>query len=297
MPPLRLWCLGLIACAASSTAAQVHNDAPLTSVEQRIDGATKGLGFFERSRRYDFDGILSTLLEINGDDSGASPFDARWDVRAQQIQNAFAAWFLVFRTIDGLKRDHYDPLVKANQCHLNIAPVGGFAGMDPNDVRDPQQRAAYQRALDENFARCDRNDLQMILPRLDEHAQEAFHKFLQRLSPAETPDGSGETYFAFALANGGLQADRIEQMWKIFGNRRSSDWKPTISYDSTANAGAPEFAFSEAVTSSEARRHSSEWLHSGDPRKAAWAAHFAVRDRQTQAIPSLLAYVHTRLYT
>jgi hypothetical protein len=82
-------------------------------------------------------------------------------------------------------------------------------------------------------------------------------------------------------------------MWKIFGERKTADWKPTVSSSGTiVGATDSRFTFSENVKPNEAKQYLAEWLESGDARQAAWAAHFILRDRETHAIPLLLAYVH-----
>lgn len=292
---LRLGLLGFGLSLATSTAAPIQSGTPLISVEQRIEAATRALGYFERSHEYnEFGSVLLTLLEVNGDDNAAGPLNERWDLREQQIKETYGAWFQIFRALDALKRANYDPLDKANRCHLNIAPARGFPEMDPTDVSDPQERKAYEAAVEENRIRCERNSLQILLPRLGEEAEAGLHKFLGSLSRSEGQDGDGSgSYFAYALGKSGLGGDRIEQMWKIFGERQNADWKPKVPPSAMTNGGTDStFTFSENVKSDETNKHLPEWLESSDPRQVAWAAHYILRDRETKAIPLLLAYVH-----
>jgi hypothetical protein len=82
-------------------------------------------------------------------------------------------------------------------------------------------------------------------------------------------------------------------MWKIFRERQNADWTPKVSPSEMTSDGADSiFKFSENVKSDESKQHLAEWLESSDPRQAAWAAHYILRDRETNAIPHLLAYVH-----
>lgn len=295
---MTFWRLGLLGFGlslATSTPAPPQSGAPLISVEQRIEAATRMLGYFERSHEYnEFQSALLTLLEVNGDDNAAAPLNGRWDVREQQIKETYGAWFQIFRALDALKRANYDPFDKANRCYLSIAPARGFPGMDPADVTDPQDKGAYTAAVEDNRIRCDRNSLQVLLPRLDEEAEAGLHKFLRSLCPSQGPDGdSSGSHFAYALGKSSLGGDRIGQMWKIFGERKNADWKPTVSRSGmTIGATDSSFTFSENVKPHEAKQHFAEWLESGDARQAAWAAHYILRDRETQAIPMLLAYVH-----
>jgi hypothetical protein len=203
----------------------------LISVEQRIEAATRTLGYFERSHEYnEFTSVLLTLLEVNGDDTAAVPLNERSDVREQQIKETFGAWFQIFRALDALERVNYDPFDKANRCYLNIAPARGFPGMNPNDVSDPQERRAYEAAVEENRIRCERNNLQILLPRLNDEAEAGLHKFLGSLSRSQGPDGDGSgSDFAYALGKSSLGGDRIEQMWKIFRERQNADWTPKVS--------------------------------------------------------------------
>ena len=295
---MTFWRTGLLGfglSVAASAAAQTQSGAPSISVEQRIEAATRALGYFERSHEYnEFRSVLLTLLEVNGDDNAAAPLNERWDVREQQIKETYGAWFRIFRALDALKRVNYDPLDEANRCYLNIAPARGFPGMDPKDVSDPQERGAYEAAVEDNRIRCERNNLQVLLPRLDEEAEAGLHKFLRSLSLIQGPDGdSSGSYFAYALGKSSLGGDRVGQMWKIFGERKTADWKPTVSLSGMIiGATDSRFTFSENVKPDEAKQHLAEWLESGDVRQAAWAAHFILRDRETHAIPLLLAYVH-----
>src|SRR5579863_5724354 len=154
MTSVRLCILVLGLSVALSATGQAQSAAPAASVEQRTEAAINALGYFERSHRYNnFQSALLTLLEVNGDDNAAAPLSARWDVREQQIKETYAAWFVVFRALDALKRANYDPLDKANRCDLNIAPAHGFPGMDPKDVSDAQERKAYEASLAENTIR------------------------------------------------------------------------------------------------------------------------------------------------
>src|SRR6266566_5342255 len=144
LAPRASWIWTIISVAASA-AAQTQSGAPSISVEQRIEAATRALGYFARSHEYnEFRSVLLTLLEVNGDDNAAAPRNERWDVREQQIKETYGAWFQIFRALDALKRANYDPFDKANRCYLSIAPARGFPGMDPKDVSDPQERGAYE---------------------------------------------------------------------------------------------------------------------------------------------------------
>jgi len=292
---LRVGLLGFGLSLATSTPAPPQSGTPLISVEQRIEAATRALGYFERSHEHnEFQSVLLTLLEVNGDDNAAAPLNERSDVREQQIKETYGAWFQIFRALDALRRANYEPLDEANRCYLNIAAARGFPGMDPKDVSDPQERGAYEATIEENRIRCERNNLQVLLPRLDEAAQAGLHKFLGSLSRSEGLDGDNSgSYFAYALGESSLGGDRIGQMWKIFGERKTADWKPTVS-SSGMIIGATDsrFTFSENVKPDEAKQHLAEWLESGDARQATWAAHYILRDRETHAIPLLLAYVH-----
>jgi hypothetical protein len=295
MTSVRLCILVLGLSVALSATGQAQSAAPAASVEQRTEAAINALGYFERSHRYNnFQSALLTLLEVNGDDNAAAPLSARWDVREQQIKETYAAWFVVFRALDALKRANYDPLDKANRCNLNIAPAHGFPGMDPKDVSDAQERKAYEASLAENTIRCDTNSLQILLPRLNQEAQEAFHTFLRGLSRTPGPDGdSSGSYFAYALAKSGLGGERIDQMWRIFEKREAPDWKPeSLASVTTGVTDDLAFTLTENVRPDEAKKHFAEWLGSRDPRQAAWAAHYVLRDRDAVAIPLLLDYVH-----
>jgi hypothetical protein len=287
--------LGFGLSLATSTPGRPQSRTPLISAEQRIEAATRMLGYFERSHEYnEFQSVLLTLLEVNGDDNAAAPLNESSDVREQQIKETYGAWFQIFRALDALRRANYDPLDEANRCYLNIVPAPGFPGTDPKDVSDSQERGVYEAAIQENRLRCERNNLQVLLPRLDEEAQAGLHKFLGSLSRSEGADGDDSgSYFAYALGKSNLGGDRIAQMWKILGERKTANWKPTVS-SSRMIIGATDsrFSFSENVKPNEAKQHVAEWLESGDARQAAWAAHFILRDRDTDAIPLLLAYVH-----
>lgn len=292
---LQVGLLGLGLSLATSTPAPPQSRAPLISVEQRIEATTRALGYFERSHEYnEFQSVLLTLLEVNSDDNAAAPLNEGSDVREHQIKETYGAWFQIFRALDALKRANYDPFDKANRCYLSIAPARGFPGMDPADVTDPQDRGAYTAAVEDNRIRCERNNLQVLLPRLDEEAEAGLYKFLRSLSLNQGPNGdSSGSYFAYALGKSGLSGDRIEQMWKIFGERQNADWKTKLLPSAMTNRGTDSaFIFSENVKPGEAKRHIAEWLESSDPRQSAWAAHYILRDRDTEAIPLLLAYVH-----
>lgn len=66
--------------------APIQSGTKLISVEQRIEAATRALGYFERSHEHnEFESVLLTLPEVNGDDNSAAPLNERWDVREQQI--------------------------------------------------------------------------------------------------------------------------------------------------------------------------------------------------------------------
>src|SRR5216684_8708268 len=100
---LRLGLLGFGLSLATSTTAPIQSGAPLISVEQRIEAATRALGYFERSHEYnEFRSILLTLLEVNGHDNAAAPLNVRWDLREQQIKETYGAWFQIFRALDAL---------------------------------------------------------------------------------------------------------------------------------------------------------------------------------------------------
>ena len=109
-------------------------------------------------------------------------------MREQQIKETYGAWFQIFRALDALKRASCDPFGRANWRYLNIAP-SGFPGMDPADVSDPQDRDAYEPAVQGNRIRCERNNLQVLLPRLDKEAEAGLHKFLRSVSRMQGPDG------------------------------------------------------------------------------------------------------------
>jgi len=266
------------------------------TVEERIEAATRALGYFERSHSYDdFQPVLATLLEVNGTDPDAAPLDENWQVREQQIKEAYGAWFLIFRALDGMKLANHDPLAPENRCYLNIAPLGVVAGMDPKDVNDEERQKEYDKALEENRIRCDRNNLQIALPRLDVDAQAALHKFLVNLS---TPDrDTAGSYFAYALGKSGLPGERSNQMWSIFEKRMDAKWQPETRRSEPEAKRDRRLAHPlESGTPRLAKEHLAEWLESGKPREAAWAAHYILRDKQTKAIPLLLAYVHKHAF-
>lgn len=260
------------------------------TAEQRIEAATRTLGYFERSQEYqDFKSVLLTLLEVNGKGAAAAPLDQNWQVQESQIKEAYAVWFLIFHVLDGMKLHGHDPYVPANRCYLNVAPRGSLPGIDPKEVQDAQTRADYQKDLTENRARCRRNNFQMAWQQMDLEAQKALHTFLLSLSNPDR-DMSG-SYFAFALAKSGLTGARSSQIWGIFEKRMDPDWQPQSSGTVEARQGEKAFQFTETTTSEFAKTHLADWLQSGDPRQAAWAAFYCVRDKQTRAIPLLLAYL------
>lgn len=293
---LRLCVRALALCVVSTATPAVAQTASQgITVEQRLEGATAGLGYFERSRRYeDFHSVLLTLLEVNGHDSASAPLSGQWDIQERQIKETYAAWFKVFRALDALKIPKYDPLAPANQCSLTIAPAGGYPGMNPEDIGDPQVRKEYERALAQNEERCTRNDLQALMARFDEMAQESFHQFLGNLKDSRRQAlDQGASYFAFSLGNSTLRGERVDLMWKIYAAKDDPDWKP---HPIAAQANATAFAFGDNVTGAEAKRHLAEWLRSGEPREAAWAAHYVLRDKVQSAAPMLLNYVHVHAF-
>lgn len=269
---------------------------PLVSVEQRIEAATRALGYFERSHIYnEFQSVLLTLLEVNGTDSAAAPLNENWQLREGQIKDAYGVWFLIFRTLDGMKLANYNPLAPENRCYLNVAPRVGFPEMDPSDVQDAEARREYRKKLVENQIRCERNSLQLLLPRLDLETQAALHKFLVNLS---TPDrDTAGSYFAYALAKSGIGGDRSTQMWAIFERKTDANWHPSAGQnDGAIGDEYATFPLNEGITPKEAKAHLAEWLESGDARTVAWAAHYALRDKNTAGIPLLLAYLHKHAF-
>jgi hypothetical protein len=294
MTSMRVGILVLVLTVASIAAAQTNNAPPLIPVEQRIDGAMSGLGYFERSQEFeDFHSVLLTLTEINGNDSASAPLSQRRDIRERQINRSYEAWFHVFQVVDTLTLSNYDPLAAESRCSLSIAPPHGYPGIDPKNVADTQERRMYEAALRENQIRCDRNNLQALLPQLDEMAQTSLHRFLRSLLRPDGEDWNSGTYFAYALTRSGLSENRVKQMREIFDARSDLHWSPKTVADAAMQNPAPNIlAFNERVTPAEAKRHLAEWLHSGDPRAAAWAAHYILRDRVVTAVPVLLDYVH-----
>jgi hypothetical protein len=288
--------LGISLGAASGHKALAQARPPLISVDQRIEAATRALGYFERSHSYnEFQSVLVTLLEVNGTDSAAAPLDDDWRVQERQIKDAYGVWFLIFRALDGMTLVNYDPLAPENRCHLNVVPRGGFAGMDPKQVEDEGARAEYEKALEVNLVRCERNNFQLGLPRLEVETQGALHKFLVNLSTPDR-DMSG-SYFAFALAKSGLSGERSRDMWAIFEKRTEANWQHRMTQNEPRTKdAATAFPLNTKLTPEAAKTHVAEWLQSGDALQAAWAAHFIVRDKQTKAIPLLLAYVHKHAF-
>jgi hypothetical protein len=295
MASLRLWIMSLGMIVATCSVGEAQSRQPLIPVEQRIQAARRMLGYFEHTHQYNnFQSALLTLLEVNGDDSASAPLDPRPSVRDQQIKEAYVTWFQIFRALDAMKLPGHNPLDVANLCYLNIAPTKGFSRMDPKGVNDPQERKVYEVALDENRIRCDRNNLQILLPRLDEETQLALHKFLRGLFPTVGQDlDVGGSSFAYALGKSGLIGNRIAQMWEIFETRKNADWAPRAPASAMMDGSDDsKFQFSEDVNHNKAKQYLAEWLHSGDARQAAWATHYILRDRDVNAIPLLLAYVH-----
>lgn len=284
---LALW------AACTVTPAVAGQTAPRTiGVDERIQAATSALGEFERTQRYgDFQSVLQTLLEVNGKDPAAAPLSDRWDVQGQQMKEAYGAWFEVFRALDAMKIANYDPLAPANECSLTIAPTGGYPGINPEAVTDPEIRKQYERALAENEERCARNNVQALLPHFDEMAQQSFREFLGRMKDSRGYDFDlSASSFAFSLGSSTLSGARIALMWKIYAARNEPNWKPQSLL--AAYPSAAPFAFTDDVTAAQAKRHLSEWFDFGDPRAAAWAAHYVLRYRLRRAIPLLLSYVH-----
>jgi hypothetical protein len=287
-----------VPAAASIQGAPANETPPRITVEESIDSAMSGLGYFERSQRFqDFQGVLLTLAEINGNGSASAPLARRWDIREQQIKQTYEAWFHVFQALDALKLSNYDPLAPENRCSLTIAPPDGYPGVDPKNVANAAERKAYEAALRENQTRCARNEQQAMLPQLDRMAQTSFHTFLGSLLRPDGEDWDSGSYFAIAIAQSDLSGHRVKRMWRIFDARGDRGWNPKhVADTATAYSASNVLAFDENVTPAEARTHLAGWLSGDDPRAAAWAAHDILHDRLMTAVPGLLNYVHTHSF-
>lgn len=293
------WCLicslvGLVSGFGQRTPAR----APLPTVEQGIEAATWAINSFEKEHAYYlFESALLSLSEANGTDSAAAPLDKNERARERQIRDAYDAWLLAFKTIDRMRPASYDPLAPENRCYLNLAPRGGWPGTDPKDVEDAEARREYQAEVDQNKVRCERNVLQVESRQVDVEAQTGLRKFLAGLGGLE--GDSADSHFTDALERSALTGARRKQLRSIFEKRMDAAWhgeplqaEPAIKKRGQRAALAPD----EDVTPKAAKAHLAEWLRSGTARDAAWAAHYAARDKQIEAIPLLLDYVRKHEY-
>jgi hypothetical protein len=262
--------------------------APFISVDQRIEAATRELGYFQRDHYpEEFESALLTISEINNNAESGAPLSSSWEVRELEIKDTLSTWFLIFRTLDSMKATL--PKEEASRCRFNISPAGGYVGMAPEDVSDTRERAAYRKQLSENMARCERQKLEMLLPHLQANAETSFRNALNRFVAIDNATGS---HFAYALGKSALSSQSSRLMWEMFGHLDQKDWQPSTSY----SLGYLNPSLTENAKPADVDKHILQWLGSSDPREVAWGAYFAARDTRQRAVPTLLAYVHRHAY-
>lgn len=284
----RLLALLMLPFAITGFSLGQSQTRPAISVEQRIDAATRFVGYFQRTHTpEDLESVINTISEVNSNRESGAPLEPYGETRERQIKNTLSTWFLIFRTIDSVSTN----VPAGNRCYFNLAPPGGFIGMDPKEVTGAAERENYERQLADNDARCELQNFQLLeLPRLDVDAQLAFRQALRGLIAAEGV-GLGSD-FAVALATSDLNGARSRLMWAIFDHATDADWQPAAL--STSRHVSP--SFSETADSKNADKHTAEWLRSSEPRSVAWAAYYSVRDDRKNSIPELLAYIHRHAY-
>jgi hypothetical protein len=177
--------------AALLLRAQAPSLPGIITVEQRIEAATRALGYFERTHSYhDFGTVIATLSEVNSPAPSGAPLNSvDWRIRETQIKDAFSTWFLIFRALDGARIANYNPLDKANLCY-------SYDALFHNPI-EPAQAQQFE----ENKLRCERNEYQLLLSRMDLDAEVGLHKFLNGLTVDHDLIGS---HFAFALGKSDL---------------------------------------------------------------------------------------------
>lgn len=246
--------------AALLLRAQDTNLPDVITVEQRIEAATRALGYFERTHSYnDFGTIIATLSEVNSPTPSGAPLNiVDWRIREAQIKDAFSTWFLIFRALDDAGIGNYNSLDTANLCY-------SYDALFPN----PIETAIKAQQFEENKIRCERNEYQLLLSHMDIDAQAGLHKFLSGLTVDHDLIGS---HFAYALGKSDLSGARSAQMWSIFATRDDTNWKPATSSRSGRELEPAYSSMDENTAPKEVDGQLIRWLHARNPRLVAWAA-------------------------
>jgi hypothetical protein len=112
------------------------------------------------------------LLEIKAPDQ-------RQEARLQTL----VTWMVILARVDAAKDPNFDPddmpVTKVMPPPKSGEP-GYMPGVDPNQIRDPEQRAEYLRAIQENRNKMDRGRLQLSVQALDIEVTEGASRFIKR---------------------------------------------------------------------------------------------------------------------
>ncbi|MDD5295537.1 MAG: hypothetical protein PHU46_01385 [Rhodocyclaceae bacterium] len=103
----------------------------------------------------------------------------RQEVRLQTL----VTWMVILARVDAAKDPSFDP---DDMPLLRVAPPkkagapGYMPGVDPNQIHDPEQRAEYLRAIQENRNKIERGRLQWSVRALDTEVSEGASRFIKR---------------------------------------------------------------------------------------------------------------------
>jgi hypothetical protein len=103
----------------------------------------------------------------------------RQEARLQTL----VTWMVILARVDAAKDPNFDPDDKPVTRVMPPQKPGEPAympGVDPEQVRDPTQRAQYQRAIEENGKKAERGQVQWSVQALDMEVTEGAARFIKR---------------------------------------------------------------------------------------------------------------------
>lgn len=143
------------------------------------------------------------LLAVQGSEDRAA-------ARLQTLQ----AWLAILVRVDLAMDPHFTgddpPTTKVAPPRVEGAPAY-LPGVDPKQVRDPEQRADYERAIERNKQKASHSQRQWQWKALDVEVSEGAARFVKRYYTASPPD---QQELRAAMEKTALSKDRQRRLAK-----------------------------------------------------------------------------------
>ena len=175
----------------------------------------------ENVEQYDKSKDLLSLRKAGEQLERVDPFapsntEQRADVRLQTLN----VWLLILLRVDAAKDPRFDP---NDPPPSKLAPrsVAGqppyLPGIDPKQIRDPQVRADYEKAIAENKQKSDRWQGQWDLNAIDMEVSNGAKRFVMRFYTSAPAD---QNELSKTFAKVGLNAQRQQQLTTTGATKR-----------------------------------------------------------------------------